>query len=103
MPSTTASTATAGTNVRVLARFTILKGGAVSPSTATVPADVPIELAVVSRDGRAHRAVLHIPAEKELIVPAHGTAERLIPGLPVGTYALGIDGMPRGSVHARAR
>jgi hypothetical protein len=88
--------------VRVLARFTILASGAVSPSAVTVPAHIPLELAVVSGAGRAHSAVLRIPGAKPLSVPAHGTAEQLIPALPAGTYALSLDGRPRAALHVRA-
>jgi hypothetical protein len=101
-PTTTSTTATAGTNVRVLARFTILESGAVTPPVVTIPAHVALELAVVSRAGRPHAAVLHIPGAKQLTVPAHATAEQLIPALPTGTYVLSIDGRPRGALHVRA-
>lgn len=103
-PSATSSTATAGTNVRLPARFTILPSGAVSPSAVAVRAHSPLELIVVSGDGRAHRALLHIPGAKQLRVPANGPAEQLVPALPAGTYPLSIDGRPRGALYVvRAR
>jgi hypothetical protein len=102
MPATTSSTATAGTNVRVLARFTLLESGAVTPQVVSVPSRIPLELAVVSRAGRTHFARLHIPGAKRLTVPAHGTAEQLIPALPNGSYPLDIDGRRRGALHVRA-
>jgi hypothetical protein len=101
-PSATSNTATAGTNVRVLARFTILQSGAVTPSTVNVPAHIALELAVVSHDGRAHTVVLHIPGARPLTVPAHGTAEQLIPALPAGAYPLSLDGRRRGTLRVRA-
>jgi hypothetical protein len=88
--------------VRVLARFTITKSGAVSPPAVNVPAHVPLELAVVSRAGRAHTAVLRIPGARPLTVPAHATAEQLVPALPNGAYALSLDGRPRAALHVRA-
>jgi hypothetical protein len=101
-PRATSSTATAGTNVRLAARFTILPSGALSPSVVAVPARVPIELIVVSSDGRAHRAVLHIRGAKQLTVPPKVPAEQLVPALPTGSYPLSIDGRRRGELHVVA-
>jgi hypothetical protein len=97
-PSASSSTATAGTNVRVLARFTVLRSGALSPPTVTVPAHIPIELVVIAADGRAHRALLHIPNPRPLAVPKSRPAEQLIPALPRGSYPLDIDGRRRGTL-----
>ena len=101
--SRTSSTAGAGTNVRLPARFTILPSGRLSQPTVSVLAHIPLELIVVSRDGRAHRAELHIQAAHPLTVPANRPAEQLIPALPPGTYPLSIDGRRRGALRVRAR
>ena len=101
--SRTASTADAGTNVRLPARFTILPSGRLSQPTVNVLAHIPLELILVSQDGRAHRAELHIPAARPLTVPANRPAEQLIPALPPGTYPVTIDGRRRGAVRVRAR
>ena len=101
--SPTSITATAGTNVRLPARFTILASGRLSPPAVTVPAHVALELVVVSQSGRAHRALLHIPDARPLTVPPKGPAEQLIGALPAGTYPLSIDGRPRGTLRVRAR
>jgi hypothetical protein len=97
-PSATSSTATAGINVRLPARFTILPGGSLNPSVVAVQAQVPLELIVISGDGRAHRALLHITGAKQLTVPPHGPAEQLVPALPAGSYPLSIDGRRRGEL-----
>ncbi len=68
----------------------------------TVPAHIPLELIVVSQDGRAHRARLDTPASRSISVPPNGRAEQLLPALPSGTYRLSIDGKPRGALHVRA-
>jgi hypothetical protein len=101
-PSATATTPAAGTNVRVAARFTIVQSGALSPPAVTVPAQIPLELAVVSKDGRAHGVRLGIPGAKRLTVPANTLAEQLLPALPPGTYAVSIDGRPRATLRVRA-
>jgi len=96
------STARAGTNVRLAAPFTIQDGGAVSPAVLTVRAQIPLELIVVSRDGRAHRARLDTPASPPISVPANGRVEQLLPALGAGTYRLIVDGRPRAALHLRA-
>ena len=98
--SATSSTPSAGTNVRLAARFTIRAGGAVSPAVLTVRAQIPLELIVVSRDGRGHRVRLDTPASPPISVPANGQVEQLLPALPRGSYALIVDGRPRAMLHA---
>jgi hypothetical protein len=100
--SATSSTPSAGTNVRLAARFTIRVGGAVSPAVLTVRAQIPLELIVISRDGRGHRARLDTPASPPINVPANGQVEQLLPALAAGTYRLVIDGRPRAALHVRA-
>ena len=93
--SSTSSTPTAGINVRLPARFTILASGAVSPRTVSTKAQIPLELIVVSMDGRVHRARLDTPASKPIRVPPNGLVEQLLPALPAGSYNLIVDGQPR--------
>jgi hypothetical protein len=75
----------------VPARFTILSSGSVSPPTVTIPAHLPVELIVISNGG-AHRITLRTPHPTTLTVQAHGQAEKLIDGLPAGSYPLHVDG-----------
>jgi hypothetical protein len=93
--SSTSSTPTAGINVRLPARFTILASSAVSPRTVRTKAQIPLELIVVAKDGRAHRARLDTPASKPIRVPPNGLVEQLLPALPAGSYNLIVDGLPR--------
>jgi hypothetical protein len=81
------------------ARFTILPGERLSPKTIFSPPHIRVELIVVSKDGRAHRAMLHIPHPRSITVPRNGRVEQLLPLLAVGTYRLDIDGKPRGALH----
>jgi hypothetical protein len=101
-PSATPSIPTGSTNVRLPAHFTILQSGAVSPAVVSVRGQIPLELIVVSQDGRAHRARLDTPASPPISVPANGRVEQLLPALPAGTYRLLIDGRPRAALHVRA-
>jgi hypothetical protein len=89
----TAATSTGAVNARVPATFTIKPGGAVTPPTITVPPQFPVQLTVISADGREHHAVLH---GESLVVPARGKASTLIRGLRAGSYPLELDGARRG-------
>ena len=94
-----ASRTTAGTNVRLPATFKILRADRLSPPGVYAPAHIPIELILISRDGRSHRAALRTPRPRTLVVPANGRAERLVPGLGKGNYPLEVDGRTRGALH----
>jgi hypothetical protein len=85
------TTATGGVNVRVPARFTIRADGSVTPPTVTIPADLPVELIVVS-NRRPHRIALRATT---LTVRPHAQAEALIDGLAAGSYPLEVDGVPK--------
>jgi hypothetical protein len=64
-----------------------------------VPAQIPIELILVSSVGRAHQVVLGTRPPRSLTVPPHTRAEKLVPALARGTYRLDVDGVPRGTLH----
>jgi hypothetical protein len=93
--TTKSKTATTGSiNVRVPARFTILPTGSVTPPTVTIPADLPVELIVVS-NGQPHHITLRATT---LAVKGHAQAEALIDGLKPGSYPLKIDGVPKATL-----
>jgi hypothetical protein len=79
----------------VPARFTIRPDGSMTPPTITVPAHLPIELVVISGNGRGHRAALR---GISLAVPAHGQASTLIRGLAAGSYPIRVDGASRAAL-----
>ncbi|HWE60038.1 MAG TPA: hypothetical protein VG228_10130, partial [Solirubrobacteraceae bacterium] len=85
-------------HAEVPAVFNVLAGGSLSPPTVSVPAALPVELTVVSRDGRRHTAVLRSPSRHALSVPAGGRASLLVSGLKRGTYALELDGADRAAL-----
>jgi len=85
-------------DARIPATFTIVPGGSLNPPTITAPAHIPVQLTVVSGDGRSHRVVLRTPTPHALAVPAHGHATVSITGLKVGHYALEVDGAVRGAL-----
>ena len=85
-------------NARLPATFTILRSGALSPPTVTAPAHLPVQVTVISGDGRAHKAVLHTPTVYALSVPARGRATVLIADLKSGRYPLVVDGAARGAL-----
>jgi hypothetical protein len=82
----------------VPATFTIASGGGLSPSTVSAPAFLAVRLTVVSHDGQSHRVLVRTPTPHQLMVPAHGHASVLIPGLRAGRYPLEIDGAARGAL-----
>lgn len=95
-PATTGTTtAPPRAHANVPAVFKVSAGGSLTPRTISVPAALPVQLTVVSRDGRSHTAVLK---SHSLSVPAGGRASVLVSGLAPGTYALAIDGATRGSL-----
>jgi hypothetical protein len=68
--------------------FVIEPGGVVTPASVSVPASVPIQLTIVSADGKPHRALLQ---GSFLIIPAGGRRTVLLHGLKAGRYPLTID------------
>jgi hypothetical protein len=90
---------TAGASgARLPATFRIEPGGRLSPPTVDAPAQVPVELTVISGDGHTHRVVLRAPAVHVLTVPAHGRASVLLRDLKSGRYVLRLDGVARGAL-----
>jgi hypothetical protein len=75
-----------------------VSGGSLNPPTITAPAHIPVQVTVVSGDGRSHRVLLRVPRPQTLAVPAHGHATVLITHLPLGHYALDVDGTSRGAL-----
>lgn len=80
------------------ATFTITAGGSLDPPTISVPAGFPVELTVVSGDGKAHRVVVRTPVAQTLKVPAHGRASVRLTKLRPGGYTLEVDGAARGTL-----
>ena len=79
--------------IRVPAVFIFTRAGRVDPPTVTIPALVPVQLTLVSRDGRSHTLVLRGRGRAyALRVPAGGRASERIPGLPAGRYPLSAAG-----------
>ena len=85
-------------DARIPATYTIVPGGSLNPPTITAPAHIPVQLTVVSGDGRSHLVVLRTEPPRTLTVPAHGHATVLIAGLRVGRYTLDVDSKPRGGL-----
>ena len=85
-------------NARIPATFAIVPGGSLNPPTITAPAHIPVQVAVVSGDGRSHTVLLRTPTRYVLAVPAHGRASVLIADLRAGRYALDVDGTARGAL-----
>lgn len=93
-PPSGSSTATGtGTSpsepIRVPATFIFARPGRVHPSTVTIPAFIPVQLTLASRDGRAHALALRAAGHTyTLRVAAGGRASTRVPGLRAGRYLL---------------
>lgn len=92
------TTTTGASGVRLPATFTIHAPGGLTPPSVTAPTGVPIELTVISGDGKAHHVVLKAPRTRTLTVPAGAQASTVITGLAKGQYPLQVDGTTRGTL-----
>lgn len=92
------TTTTGASGVRLPATFAIRAQGALAPATVTAPSGVPVQLTVISEDGKPHRVVLQTPQPRALSVPAEGRAQATLTGLAKGQYPLQVDGATKGSL-----
>jgi hypothetical protein len=83
---------------RIPATFTIRAGDQLEPPTVSAPAKIPVQLTLVSADGRVHHAVLRTARPYPLTVPANGRATVLVPAQLAGHYQLDVDGRPRAAL-----
>ncbi|WCB92422.1 hypothetical protein DSM104299_01116 [Baekduia alba] len=73
-------------------------GGALSPTTVTVPAFLSVEVAVTAK-GAAEKVTIDAPGGGTLSVPAGGRATRTLSGLKPGDYAVTTAGGGRTVLH----
>jgi hypothetical protein len=85
-------------NVPQAQTFTVRPGGYLNPTSVSSSAAGPIELRVVSNDGRSRRIMVRTTNPQTLTVPAHGRASMLLTGLARGRYVLDVDGLARGEL-----
>lgn len=83
--------------MRVPAAFRV-QGDAITPARITLPAFLPVALAVTAVGERRHVAV-DVPGVGTLDIAAGGTARRTLAGLRPGDYALVADGGGRATLH----
>jgi hypothetical protein len=83
---------------RIPATFKIQPGVRLEPPTVSAPAQLDIQLTLISLDGKVHHAVLRAIKPYPLTVPANGRATVLVPGQRAGHYALDVDGRPRAAL-----
>ncbi|MEO6859498.1 MAG: hypothetical protein ABI323_13085 [Solirubrobacteraceae bacterium] len=95
--STTSSTpASAGPELP--ANFTIKAGGTLSPPSVAAPGRTPILLTISTTDARTHHVALGTPQGQRLTVRVGHPARVLLRGLRDGSYAIEVDGHPRGKL-----
>ena len=85
--------------IRIPATFIFTRPNRVQPATVTIPAFVPVELTLASRDGRVHTLALRSDGRTyTLRVASGGRASTRIPGLRTGRYPLTAVGGGPGAV-----
>ncbi len=93
-----AASTTTSSAPRLPARFTIGAGGRLSPAVVAAPAHIDIEVSIRCTDRHIHRVVVATPHRHTLRVSRSSAAHVLLTGLRNGTYAINIDGRPRGKL-----
>jgi hypothetical protein len=73
-------------------------GGALSPTTVTVPAFLALELTVTAK-GAAQKLTIDAPGGGTLAVPAGGKATKQLSGLKPGEYAVTSSGGGKATLH----
>jgi hypothetical protein len=73
-------------------------GGSLSPPLVAAPAHTNIALTVRSHDGHSHRVSLGTPQPHSFEVTKAREGAVLLTGLKNGTYAVDVDGHPRGKL-----
>ena len=91
------SSATHDSGVRLPASFTV-SAGRLSPPQISAPAHVAIVLTVRSGDGRTYQIALGTPAATRLTARPGAPARLLLSALANGSYAIEVDGHPRGQL-----
>ena len=76
---------------RIPATFTIKAGGQANPSSVNAPALVPIQVTIVSGDGKPHTALIRTSPPHTLRVAAGAHASLLLPGQQDGRYVIVLD------------
>jgi hypothetical protein len=80
--------------IRVPAHYAI-DGRTVTPRRVNVPAFLPIEVRLTSRDGRPHDVRIDAPGGGLVQLAAGGTAVRRLPGARAGSFPIVVDGAVR--------
>jgi hypothetical protein len=68
-----------------------MAGDQVNPPTINAPASIPIQLTIISGDGKAHTALVRTSPPHTLHVAPHGRATLLLGAQPDGRYVIVID------------
>ncbi len=99
IPQYSSTTSSGAVRTRVPASFAI-EGGKLVPAGISAPAKLPIDITVVSKDGKPHKLLLEIPPKpRTLGVAASGRLVVELPGgLPAGTYGIELDGHVAGGL-----
>ena len=101
-PAGSSTAGAAGTTpsepIRVPVTLVFTRPNRVEPPTVTIPANVPIQLTLVSRDGRGHTLALSTGGRTYAVhAAAGGRASKRLPGLPAGRFPLSAVGAGPGA------
>jgi hypothetical protein len=98
IPQFSSTTSSGAPRTRMPADF-VARGGKLVPAGISGPAGIPIDVSVVSGDGKAHALLIEVPPKpRRLAVAAGGKATLQIPGLRAGAYGIELDGHVAGGL-----
>jgi hypothetical protein len=98
VPQYSSTTENGAPRTRMPASF-VVRHGRLTPPGISGPAGIPIDVTVISQDGKAHTLLLEVPPKpRRLSVAPGGKAALRIAGLRAGAYGIELDGRVAGGL-----
>jgi hypothetical protein len=98
IPQYSSTTSSGAPRTRMPADF-VVRGGKLVPAGISGPSGIPVDVSVVSADGKAHKLLIEVPPKpRTLSVAPGGKATLRIPGLKAGAYGIELDGRVAGGL-----
>jgi len=98
IPQYGSTTSSGAQRTRMPADF-VVRGGKLVPAGISGPAGIPVDVSVVSGDGKAHTLLIAVPPKPRVLsVAPGGKATVRIPGLKAGAYGITLDGHVAGGL-----
>jgi hypothetical protein len=98
IPQYSSTTSSGAPRTRMPADF-VVRGGKLVPAGISGPSGIPVDVSVVSGDGKAHTLLIEVPPKpRTLSVAPGGKATLRIQGLKAGAYGIELDGHVAGGL-----